>query len=482
MTKLTAKNAASARIVEIDVPKGSITVAEVIAKIADIEIAQPNLVTLIYKGSILKDKFQMLSLSEMNQQFVYLMRKGGTHLKTSTKKVIPPVPAPGTQTSSDSNKPEPKYDGTRGKRVVLLIRHGQCCNMGEPDERKGLTAHGHLQAGETAAHIKELFERGFLPAKKGLLQSTSRRARETAAKILQAGIPNLQVWNADIIRETDPTKNPRRAEAVFQTLLQTPAAANQEDAVVIVSHNNIILYLLMRAAGVPMEKAAFAWKLFHLRHASVTHLEIDTSGTILIRTIGGAAHQTHPIVTWNNIKGEDLAHLNEMKPVRTKFSGRMLVLLAVDPASDPSAQRAQAMAFHVAGLPAYMVSSKVRMLCTAGSQVSAFCIKSFLPDARGPEILPDSILTDPEGVFTEFFKPPSGRSRDTLILVCESKVMEYWLRRALHMSPEEAAKEGNLAVTPESLALVNIKSDGSTKVVAVGDTGHLGLNASSEVK
>ena len=72
-----------------------------------------------------------------------------------------------------------------GKRVVLLLRHGQCCHEGEGDELKTLTLHGHKQAEETARYIKGLFDNIKLPAQRALLQSTSRRARETAAKIVE---------------------------------------------------------------------------------------------------------------------------------------------------------------------------------------------------------------------------------------------------------------------------------------------------------
>lgn len=35
-----------------------------------------------------------------------------------------------------------------GRRVILLLRHGQCCHEGESDELKELTPHGHKQAEE----------------------------------------------------------------------------------------------------------------------------------------------------------------------------------------------------------------------------------------------------------------------------------------------------------------------------------------------
>ena len=74
---------------------------------------------------------------------------------------------------------------TSGKRVVLLLRHGQCCREGEGDELKALTIHGHKQADETARYIKGLFDNLKIPNQRALLHSTSRRARETAARIFE---------------------------------------------------------------------------------------------------------------------------------------------------------------------------------------------------------------------------------------------------------------------------------------------------------
>ena len=33
-----------------------------------------------------------------------------------------------------------------GRRIILMLRHGQCCHEGERDELKELTMHGHKQA------------------------------------------------------------------------------------------------------------------------------------------------------------------------------------------------------------------------------------------------------------------------------------------------------------------------------------------------
>merc|ERR1712159_897654 len=100
-------------------------------------------------------------------------------------------------------------------------------------------------------------------------------------------MPGIDVWNGDLLRETDPTRNPMRSEGVFQQLFAAPPELGS-DTLLIVAHNNIILYLLMRAAGVPIELAAQAWRSFHLRHASITHVEISADGRIQVMSVGAA--------------------------------------------------------------------------------------------------------------------------------------------------------------------------------------------------
>merc|ERR1719305_440438 len=158
-----------------------------------------------------------------------------------------------------------------------------------------------------------------------LLHSTSRRARETAAR-LPVHLANLEVWNADLLRETDPTNNPLRAEEVFARIFVAPPEG-ASDCLVVVAHNNINLYLLMRAAGVPIERAAQAWRLFHLQHASITRIDVLSSGLRQIVSVGAAGHIPKENVTWSNIAGPDLVEWTGGGPERHKMSGRTVLLI-----------------------------------------------------------------------------------------------------------------------------------------------------------
>eukprot|EP00440_Ansanella_granifera_P006264 gb/GFBE01006792.1/.p1 GENE.gb/GFBE01006792.1/~~gb/GFBE01006792.1/.p1 ORF type:complete len:359 (+),score=64.19 gb/GFBE01006792.1/:1-1077(+) len=351
-----------------------------------------------------------------------------------------------------------------------MLRHGQCCHEGEHDSLKELTTHGHKQAEDSARYIRGLFAASKLPAKRALLHSTSRRATQTAAK-LPTEMPDLEVWNADLLRETDPTNNPFRAEEVFNRLFAAPEAGDS-DTLVIVAHNNIILYLLMRAAGVPIERAAQAWQLFVLRHASITRVDVNSAGLKQVIAVGAAAHISEASMTWRNITGADMSAWKGGGPDRHKFGGRMLVLVRQVAGSSASTQQIAAVADHVKGLSGYMMSGKAVVTCTSDAQVTAMAIARKFKAA--PQIFPDSIVEQPEAAFFQFFAPPDESSRDTVVIVAQDTLLLYWLMRALGMSPEESQVATSLySIGHASVTLVNLKGDGSTKVITVGETGHL---------
>lgn len=358
-----------------------------------------------------------------------------------------------------------------------MLRHGQCCHEGERDELKELTQHGHKQAEDTARFISQLFAAGKLPSKRALLHSTSRRARETAAK-LPVHVQDLEVWNADLLRETDPTNKPFRAEDVFNRLFVTPEASDS-DTLVIVAHNNIILYMLMRAAGVPIERAAQAWTLFHLRHASITRVDVSSLGTKKVVSIGASAHIADTAITWKNVTGADMSAWKGGGPERHKFGGRMLVLVRQAGGQGSGAeisQQIQSVADHVKSLSGYMMSGKAVVASTSSAQSTAAALAGKFKAV--PQLFPDSIAEHPEAGFLQFFQAPEEGSRDTVIIVAEDTLLLYMLLRSLGMSAEESKAALPLySIGHGSVTLVNLRNDGTTKVVGVGDTYHLPFDA-----
>lgn len=484
---------AAAAAFEMTLPAASV-VRDLALRVAEREGVDPGLITLVSRGAPLKDASEkLLPLCQKEGPgnkvpVVYIVRKPPAASKAAAATAgAAAVPgADGGQSSvaagsSGSSASATAVTGTSsgsapqvaGRRVILILRHGQCCHEGEHDALKELTQHGHKQAEESARYISQLFAAGKLPAKRALLHSTSRRASETAAK-LPVHIQDLEVWNADLLRETDPTNNPFRAEEAFNRLFAAPEAGDS-DTLIIVAHNNINLYLLMRAAGVPIERAAQAWRLFHLRHASISRVDVSSSGGKQVISVGAAAHISAESMTWNNITGADMSAWKGGGPERKKFSGRMLVLVRQVGGSESSAQQIAAVADHVKKLSDFLMSAKATVTCTSAAQATAAAVAKKFKTA--PQIFPDSIAEQPEAAFLQFFAPPEQSSRDTVVIVAEDTPLVYWLLRSLGMTAEEAQVATSLySIGQASLTLVNLRSDGSTKVITVGDTGHLALS------
>merc|ERR1711924_190698 len=111
----------------------------------------------------------------------------------------------------------------------------------------------------------------------------------------------------------------------------------------------------------------------------------------------------------------------------------------------------------------------VVLTCTPSAEKTAAAIAHRF--RTHPQVFPDSIHDQPEAAFLQYFCPP-GRSRDTVVMIADDKPVLYWLLRALHMSPEESMAAGkSYAIRHGSVTLINVRSDGSMKVVCVGDTG-----------
>lgn len=75
-------------------------------------------------------------------------------------------------------------------------------------------------------------------------------------------------------------------------------------------------------------------------------------------------------------------------------------------------------------------------------------------------------------VFARFFLPTQGRERNDL-LVCHGNVIRSMVVRALGV---EADAWLSMSVGHASITRIRVQPDGSYKVIAVGDTGHLPFN------
>ena len=151
----------------------------------------------------------------------------------------------------------------------------------------------------------------------------------------------------------------------------------------------------------------------------------------------------------------------------------MLVLVCnVSPSKAGGQHCMQATAEHIKSLTEYMISRSGQVVHTESSQLMASNMARVLKLRSAA--LPASTAADPELAFQQFCCPPSSKSRDVLVLVAEASVLMYWLLRALQLGPEQAKAVSALyRITESSVSLINVRSSGGMKVVAVGDTGHL---------
>merc|ERR1712039_113202 len=148
------------------------------------------------------------------------------------------------------------------------------------------------------------------------------------------------------------------------------------------------------------------------------------------------------------------------------------MLVLVRQAASGKGEQHEAVAAHIKGLGEYMISSHCSVCCTAGAQETAGGVAARFRAKL--QVFPDSITEHPEAGFLQFFTPPIEHGRDTVVLIAEDGPVLYWLLRALHLSPDEAKASSALyRIENASITLVNVRSDGSMKVVTVGDTGHL---------
>eukprot|EP00756_Hemistasia_phaeocysticola_P044384 Hpha_TRINITY_DN1803_c0_g1::TRINITY_DN1803_c0_g1_i1::g.170542::m.170542 len=429
--------------------------------------------TLVLAGKVLADDDVPISDAE-----IFVDGKG---MLVAVSKKRKAESAAGGQTPASPATPN------RGKRVVLLLRHGQCANEGGTDEQKHLTQAGHRQAASSAEYVLGLFESGRVPTRRMLVHSTSRRATETAKYQKDKLGKGLIVLGNDLLVECDPVKNPWRAEEAFKRIFRA-AEGSEDETMVVVAHNNTNLYLLMRAASLPPEFAREAWKLFRLRHASLTVVTMDPSGRPQIAEVGAAGHHPHDLVTWHNVAGPD-----EGKISRHKVSGRSIVLIpcaqvtnAARPDSEQKLTRrglrqANATAQYVLGLSTYCISRRATLLCSdspAAMQTAAHIQESF-----GVQLIPDPSFNDcpkPEDhqraelAFLRVFQPPEGSTRDTVIVVGHNRMFVYWILRALHHTPSQAWDHAtSVRLQQASMTHLTFSAEGQPRVNTLGDASHL---------
>jgi len=78
-----------------------------------------------------------------------------------------------------------------------------------------------------------------------------------------------------------------------------------------------------------------------------------------------------------------------------------------------------------------------------------------------------------DGAWQRIFVPASGDSDEFDIVVCHGNVIRWFVTRALAVDPSAWL---GMSVSHCSLTTIQVRADGSCKVLGVGDNGHLGYS------
>jgi len=85
---------------------------------------------------------------------------------------------------------------------------------------------------------------------------------------------------------------------------------------------------------------------------------------------------------------------------------------------------------------------------------------------------PEECLEQVEAAYTEFFVPsPDGERHD--IVVCHGNVIRYFVTRALNVDTKAWL---GMSIANCSVTVIRVNADGTTKVLMVGDIGHISPN------
>merc|ERR1712130_274953 len=102
-----------------------------------------------------------------------------------------------------------------------------------------------------------------------------------------------------------------------------------------------------------------------------------------------------------------------------------------------------------------MISKRMTVTCTPSAEQTAVVVARRFNTI--PQVLPDSIVHEPEAAFLQFFTAPTDSGRDTVVMVADHGPLLYWILRSLYLSPAEAQSTTQLyCIGHASITLVNV--------------------------
>jgi len=186
-----------------------------------------------------------------------------------------------------------------GLRTVYFVRHAQYVKA---DGKLTLTELGKQQAEATGKRLRELIPKECLV--RSIYHSQTGPAGETAilmsksftrvpvreSPALREGIPvmpdpphpNLQLSEEEMAADRE------MLDKAFHRFMDPPQGSDIRniDADIIVAHGNMLRYFICKVAQ--LDPAA--WLRFRLLHASVTVVQIDARGGVLVKQMGDVGH------------------------------------------------------------------------------------------------------------------------------------------------------------------------------------------------
>jgi len=199
-----------------------------------------------------------------------------------------------------------------GHRILVFVRHAQPEGVvaAEGANQAALSKKGQRQAELTGQRLQALFgddvrlvHTSGAPEAKATAEAIrgclGKHCSVKESALLAEGMPAMPSPVPAALGEVSAEElryDSARAEGAFRAHFWRPTG-EEPDKVgieVIVSHGNILRYLVCRALQLPET----AWSRLAAHHCAVTWLEVDPAGGVTLREFGGAGHLSPELITY----------------------------------------------------------------------------------------------------------------------------------------------------------------------------------------
>lgn len=230
-----------------------------------------------------------------------------THARDATTASVD-TSCPGAAILAASDQLRSMADNSVGRRHIILVRHAQ--PVKNENDAAELSPQGWKQAELTGQRLLTLF--GKIDR---VYHSGAREASATAAAIKRCfGDENCPITESALLAEGLPVLpsplpvalgevsddelmlDASRAEGAFRALMWRPTGARPQRVTVdvVVSHGNLVRYLVCRGLQLP----EVAWSRLAAHHCTITWLDIDDGGVVSLREFGSVGHLPPELITY----------------------------------------------------------------------------------------------------------------------------------------------------------------------------------------